>query len=128
MNRHASGKGPSSKRVTLLVPNGSITRINNNCLHCSFPGSSTAVVANIPFVTHELCAGQQPLCVGSVLRGHCAVREGWGLRAGCRLGPTTIPFARCFPNTGGSAGLYRPTISQERVQVMGPEAERSDCQ
>jgi len=86
MNRHASGKGPSSKRVTLLVPNGSITRINNNCLHCSFPGSSTAVVANIPFVTHQLCAGQQPLCVGSVLHGHCAVREGWGLRAGCRLG------------------------------------------
>lgn len=41
-----SGKDPSYKRVSLLACNGSITRINNNCLPCSVQGSRTAAVTN----------------------------------------------------------------------------------
>lgn len=124
MNGRASGKGPSSRRVTLLVPNGSVTRINNNCLHCSFPGSSTAVAANISSVTQQLCTGQrspqhavQALC--------CA----GGLGAeGCRLRPATAPSTCCSPSPRSSAGLYRPTVSQQWLQARRAEAERLNCQ
>ena len=69
-------EGLSYKCVALLAPNGSIT-INNNCLHCFFPGSYTARLQTSNLSHTTSAHSSEAPCVGRAPTGRGPVRWAW---------------------------------------------------
>lgn len=66
--------GPSYKCVALLAPTGSIT-INNNCLHCSFSGSSTVRLQTPDLSRITSAHSSEAPCVGRAPAGRGLARR-----------------------------------------------------